>query len=317
MCYHLKMKDWFFEWKRKFQEFFLDYGKVLFVLFSFLICIGLASTIIFLITPQKLRVSFLDVGQGDAILIQTPSGKNMLVDGGASDIVLSQLASEMNYFTHDIDVMVATHPDADHVTGLIPVLEKYNVKSIVISKAKSDTGIFDDLNKKIENENADVHIAESGDVIDFHDGVIAKILYPKNNYVENKNDTNDASVSMEIIYGDETFLLTGDLPSTREGELINNGLQKSARGGSASGGNITVYKAGHHGSKTSSGEQLLTYIRPEYAIVSAGENNKYGHPNIETIERLQKYAKEIISTINRGSISFVTDGRIMEIKTDR
>jgi len=78
-----------------------------------------------------------------------------------------------------------------------------------------------------------------------------------------------------------------------------------------------VYKAGHHGSKTSSGEQLLTYIRPEYVVISASKENKYGHPNVETIERLQKYAKEILSTIDRGTISFVTDGRILEVESSR
>jgi len=106
-----------------------------------------------------------------------------------------------------------------------------------------------------------VRIAEINDEIDFHDGVMAKILYPSKNYVAKKNDTNNASVSMEIKYGDETFLLTGDLPSTEEGKLITNGLDK----------NITVYKAGHHGSKYSSGEVLLKYITPEYAVISAGE----------------------------------------------
>jgi len=301
------MKEWFDGWKEKSNAFIFDYGKVSFVLFLIFINVVAIGLIIFLISPQKLRVSFLDVGQGDAIFIQTPSGKNMLVDGGPSNIILSRLASETNYFNHNVDVMVATHPDADHVTGLIPILEKYNVKNIITSPVEGSTKIFDDLSAHIKNESADLYIAHTGDVIDFHDGVIAKILYPSANYVVKKNDTNDASVSIVVSYGDESFLLTGDLPSNREPELIANGLHK----------NVTVYKAGHHGSKTSSGEQLLTYIKPEYAIISAGKNNKYGHPNIETIERLKKYAKEIISTIDRGSISFVTDGRMMEVEMGR
>jgi competence protein ComEC len=294
--YHVYMKQWFEE-----------YGKVSICIVAIFISIILCYEIISLITPQKLRVSFLDVGQGDSILIQTPSGHDMLIDGGATNIVLERLAKQMSFFDRSIDVVVATHPDADHVTGLIPVLEKYNVEKIIISKVEGETGIFEDLNNHIKNEGAHIIIAEVGDEINFNDDVSAKILFPTKNYIAKKNDTNDASVSMVLQYDDITFLLTGDLPTTNESKLISGGLTK----------NITVYKAGHHGSKSSSGEQLLTYIRPEYAIISAGKDNTYGHPNIETLERLQKYAKEIVSTIDRGTISFRTDGRLLEIKTTK
>ncbi|MEI6810623.1 MAG: MBL fold metallo-hydrolase [Candidatus Nomurabacteria bacterium] len=284
-----------------------EYGKLITLIILVFVCVGLALTILSISTVQKLKVSFLDVGQGDAIFIQTPSGKSMLIDGGPNNNVLAKLASKMSYFDRDIDVIEETHPDADHITGLIPVLEKFNIRQIILSRAQSDTKIFDDLNTHIKNEQAETHVAQSGDIIDFHDGVIIKIIYPSSNYVAKKNDTNDASVSVEVTYGDETFLLTGDLPSTEESKLISGGLTK----------NITVYKAGHHGSKYSSGELLLTYIKPEYSVISAGKNNKYGHPNSETIERLQKYSKEILSTIDRGTISFITDGRMMEVETEK
>lgn len=301
------MNEWLGEQKKTLKLFFYEYGKV----FTVIVLLSVSLLSICLITsitvPQKLRVSFLDVGQGDSILIQTPSGKDMLIDGGGSNKVLARLGEQMSYFDRDIDVMLMTHPDADHVTGLIPVLEKYNVGMIVLSKGEGHTQVFDDVTKHVNDEHANIQVGERGDLIDFHDGVIVKILYPSANYVAKKNDTNDASVSVLILYGDETFLLTGDLPSTEEGKLISAGIPK----------NITVYKAGHHGSKYSSGEQLLTYIRPEYTVISAGKDNKYGHPNPEAMERLQKYSKEIISTIGRGTITFVTDGRMMEVKTSR
>lgn len=301
------MNEWFQNCKKKYGEVFRGYGKVIFLFV--LLSVGLMSVclVISFISPKKLRVSFLDVGQGDAILIQTPSGKQMLIDGGATNVIRERVAHEMSYFDRDIDVIVATHPDADHVTGLIPILEKYKVHTIVVSPVDNDTNIFDDLNKHIDDEHADVHVAHTGDVIDFHDGVMAQILYPDKNYREKKNNTNDASVSMVVTYGDESFLLTGDLPGTEEPKLIQQDLPK----------NVTVYKAGHHGSKYSSGEQLLSYIHPEYAVISAGKDNRYGHPNSETLERLQKYTKEIISTIDRGTISFVTDGRMMEVETSK
>lgn len=296
------------KWKKNLQTVFSEYGKVIFM-FVF-VSAGLVSVylITLLVFPSKLRVSFLDVGQGDAILIQTPRGKDMLIDGGPTNVILSRLSDSMSYFDRDIDVVVATHPDADHVTGLIPVFEKYNVGAVVVSPSKGDTQVFSDLDSHINDEHAEVRIAQIGDVIDFHDGVIVNILHPDENYIVKKNDTNDSSVSILITYGEQSFLLTGDLPITRENKLFSNGRLPK---------NVTVYKAGHHGSKTSSGDQLLSYIRPEYTIISAGKDNRYGHPNSETIERLQKYSKETISTIDRGTISFITDGRMMEVETTR
>jgi beta-lactamase superfamily II metal-dependent hydrolase len=301
------MTEWLEDIYETIKIFFFEYGKL--VALTFLIssiCIATTSLVTYSVR-QKLRVSFLDIGQGDAILVQTPSGKKMLIDGGPSDRVLEKISSEVSYFERNIDVMEETHPDADHVTGLIPVLEKYSVKHILISKVEGSTEIFKDLKKHIDNEGALVHQAHRGDVIDFHDGVNAYVLYPRDNYIPKKNDTNDASVSVVLTYGDESFLLTGDLPSTEESNLLQDALPK----------NITVYKAGHHGSKFSSSEQLLSYIKPEYSVISAGKDNKYGHPNPEAIARLDKYSKEVLSTIDKGTITFVTDGRTMEVETEK
>ncbi len=283
-----------------------EYGKVLLCIS----CIGIILISLYSIVhdsrPSRLQVSFLDIGQGDSILIQTPSGHTMLIDGGPNDSVLTQSNRILPLFTRTIDVMVATHPDSDHVTGLIPMLEKYAVTTVIESGETSDTEVFKDLDEHVASEHADTHIANQGDVLDFQDGVTATILHP---YIgEHFPDTNSASVSMILSYGDETFLLTGDLPTTKESLLISSGLLPHS---------ITVYKAGHHGSKYSSGEALLSYIKPEYAIISAGKDNKYGHPNPEAIERLTKYSKEILSTIDRGTISFVTDGKMLEVFTDK
>lgn len=294
------------ELREKVLHYFREYGKVSVVLFSVALIAVSCVVIFYESAPAKLRVSFLDIGQGDAILIQTPSGHDMLIDGGPTNAVLEKLHSKMSYFDRELDVMIATHGDADHITGLIPVLEQYDVKRFVKSPIVAETGIFDDLLSHITEEASEVHVGKRGDVIDFGDGVVAYILYPGAN-ISPKTETNDASVSVVVSYGEQAFLLTGDLGSTHEGELIQSVLPK----------HITVYKAGHHGSKYSSGEQLLTYIKPEYAIISAGVDNKYGHPNPEALQRLTKYSKEILSTIDRGTITFVTDGRTIEVETDK
>lgn len=301
------MSDDVSEYKRRFREFSHDYGKIFLVGILCIIFVIAGISIVDDIAPKQLRISFLDVSQGDAIFIQTPSGHDMLIDGGNSDRVLEKLGEKMSYFDRSINVIVATHPDQDHITGLIPVLKQFTVDHIVVSPKKGSTGIFEVLEKSISDEQANVHVGTKGDVIDFGDGVVAHIMYPSKKFHDASHETNDASVSILITYGNQSVLLTGDLPSTYEGELLQSILPK----------NVTVYKAGHHGSKYSSGEQLLSYIRPHYAVISAGKNNTYGHPNEEAVSRLTTYAKEVLSTIDHGTITFELDGKNVELETDK
>lgn len=283
-----------------------DYGKFFIASLSLVASAASLYAITTLTSPHMLRISFLDVGQGDAIFIQTPNGRDMLIDGGPTSDTLARLSDRMSYFDRDIDVIIATHDDADHVTGLIPVLQKFDVGMVVASPVASDTSLASDLRRHIEEEGGERYVGEKGDVIDFGDGVLVHILYPNKN-ISPKTETNDASVSAVIIYGDHSFLLTGDLSSKRERNILSDSLPR----------NVTVYKAGHHGSKTSSGVELLTYIKPEYAVISAGKDNRYGHPNPEALERLDKYSKEILSTIDRGTITFASDGRTLNVETEK
>ena len=299
------MNEWLEERLKRVKLFFDEYGKLL---TAGLLVIAILLTIFFLFSSfseAKLRVSFLDIGQGDAILIQTPSGHDMLIDGGPSDKILERLSEKLGYSDRHIDVVVSTHPDADHITGLIPTLLHYNVDHIIVSPVSGHTGVFEELEKSIESEHATIHVGKQGDEINFGDGVVAHILYPSVNYHGSEKETNDASVSMVITYGDESILLTGDLPSTHERELLQEVLPR----------NVTIYKAGHHGSKYSSGDVLLSYIHPEYSVISAGNNNRYGHPNPEALGRLKVYSQEILSTIDRGTVTFLLDGTNVEVKT--
>jgi competence protein ComEC len=283
-----------------------EYGKIFTITISLAVSLMSLYAVALSSSPHMLRISFLDVGQGDAILVRTPSGHDMLIDGGPSDAVLARMNEEMSYFDRDLDVVIATHDDADHVTGLIPVFEKYDVRTIIVSPATSQTNIARDLHSRMDDETDDRRIGQRGDAIDFGDGVVARILFP-NGTVSAKAETNDASVNVVITYGEHSFLFTGDLSSKHERQLFGNTLPRG----------VTVYKAGHHGSKTSSGEELLSYVKPEYAVISAGKDNRYGHPNPEALERLHKYAKETISTIDRGTITFTSNGRILDMETEK
>ena len=299
------MNTWFKKRQKILQQFFIDYGKLTLVCSVVVGCLFCLAGLNHLVIQQPLKVSFLDIGQGDAILIQTPNGHDMLVDGGGSDRVLEELSHEFSFFDRHLDVVVNTHPDADHSTGLISVLQKYEVGTIVISPVDGRTGVFEVLKKSIEGKKSDVYVGKKGDTIDFGDGVVAHILYPGSPYRGSKDDTNDASVSMVITYGDESVLLTGDLSTTHEEKLLQSVLPR----------HITIYKAGHHGSKYSSGDQLLSYIRPEYSVISAGKNNRYSHPSPDAIERLQTYSQEIPSTIDKGTITFLLDGTNVRVRT--
>ena len=291
------LNEFFGEKKELWKKIIFDYGKVCSFVFALLLIVVLFYFIFHVNQNRDLRVVFFDVSQGDSIFIETPSGKQMLIDGGPNNKVMKSLDKEMGFFDKDIDVMIATHGDADHITGLISVLKKYNVAKIIKSPVPSDTEIFYDLEKNIKEENAEVFTGKKGDIILFQDGVSVNILSPENNF--STKDTNEASVSVLITYKDKSFLLTGDLPIKNESKLMTGNLLNKE---------VTVYKAGHHGSKTSSGEQLLSYTKPYYSVISVGKDNKYGHPNFETLERLKKYSKVVLSTIESGNIEFVTNG---------
>jgi competence protein ComEC len=301
------MKESFEKYSTFVKPNFKEYGKLYAVTLIIIVGLLFIFPLVESTIQKKVQVSFLDVGQGDSILIQTPSGHIMLIDGGPDNHVLEKLAEKLSYFDKHIDVLVATHADADHITGLIPVLKKYTVGHVVISPLAGHTGIFSELEKSINKEQVTTSIAKKGDEIIFGDGVVAHILYPGANFHGNEKDTNDASVSLVLTYGDESVLLTGDLPSTHEGDLLQDVLPH----------NITIYKAGHHGSKYSSGDKLLSYIHPEYAVISAGKDNRYGHPNPETLGRLRIYAQEILSTIDKGTITFLLDGKNVSYSTTK
>lgn len=301
------MNEWLENMKEITYPMFKEYGKLFFLVGAVLLSLLVTLQVVRMTKPPVLEVSFLDIGQGDAIYIRTPSGHDMLIDGGPTDTVLEKLSGVMSYFDTHLDMVVATHPDADHITGLIPVLKHYDVDHIISSPVMGHTGVFDELQKSIKDEGATVHVGAKGDVIDFGDGVHVKILYPYKSFFGNEKDTNDASVSLVLTYGDESVLLTGDLPSTHEDDLVSDLLPH----------NVTVYKAGHHGSKYSSGDILLSYIRPEYSIISAGKDNKYGHPNPEALRRLESYSREVLSTIDYGTLHFYLDGSTVRFMTTR
>lgn len=253
--------------------------------------------------PGPLKVSFLDIGQGDAIFIESPTHKRLLLDGGPNKSVLSELGKAMPFGAKNIDVMMESHPDRDHIGGLPEVLDRYNVGIFLEPGVESDNTIDDALHARVKEQNIPDILARRGMVINFGDGAKLLILFP--NQDVSRWETNDASIVAKLVYGDTSFLLTGDSPIKAENILLKldpNILDSD------------VLKAGHHGSRTSTSLPYAEAVSPTYAIISAGKNNSYGHPHKETLDILQKVGAQILSTIDKGTIKFETDGEKLELK---
>jgi len=264
----------------------------------------------FELSPKKyLKISFLDVGQGDSILIQTPRGGKILIDGGRDKKVLSEIGKELSIFSKEIELVVATHDDADHVTGLIDVLQRFKVSVLLYSLPNSSSELSRQLLQIAKEKNVRiVHITKPM-IIKSADGLIVKVLFPvKNMDQENSSDIfdknsevlgNDASIVTQIIFGENKFLLTGDLPHTGEKYLIN-------KYGDSLKSNIL--KFGHHGSDSSSSPEFLSVVSPNIGIVSAGKDNTFGHPHRSVLELAEKFGITVLQTDMLGTINIYSNG---------
>lgn len=250
----------------------------------------------------ELTVAFLDVGQGDAIYIEAPNGNQVLIDGGPpSGKVLRALGAVMPSFDRSLDVVFATHPDQDHVGGLPSVLDRYSVDYVATTENTSSTGAYGAFEEQAQDEQAEHILARAGERIILDDGVVLEILFPDRSALG--WETNTASVIAQLSYGDTIFLFTGDAPQSIEKYLTERIPLHS-----------DVLKLGHHGSRTSSAKEFLSAVDPSYVVISAGEGNTYGHPHKEVLGLLDELGISVVSTIDRGSVVFKTDGTNVYLK---
>lgn len=247
-----------------------------------------------------LTVSFLDVGQGDAVLITSPTGSQMLVDGGATRAVLRELGTSIPFFDRTLDVVVATHPDKDHVGGLSEVLRRYDVEVFLESGVFHDTSATQAVQSVLQEKSTPTVTAMRGMRILLGGGAYADVLFPDRNV--SGVESNTGSIFLQIVYGNTKVLLTGDAPKSVERyvhALDGSRLQS------------TIFKVGHHGSKTSSDPQFVASVDPDYSIISAGKDNRYGHPHKEVLEIFEKTDSRILGTGENGTITFVSNGKTL------
>lgn len=248
--------------------------------------------------PRRMTVSFFDVGQGDSIFIESPTGVQVVVDGGADRSVLRELGRRMPFFDRTIDGVIATHPDQDHIGGLVDVFERYRVGMFIESGAMNDTLASAALISAAEKEGAPRLLARRGMRLVLGGGAYADILFPDRD-VANSTDTNNASIILRLAYGETSFMLTGDASSRVEQELFFElGYALDA----------DVLKAGHHGSKTSSLPDFVESVSPEYVVFSRGCDNRYGHPHESVRSYFESQKIKILDTCEDGTITFRSDG---------
>lgn len=272
--------------------------KIYFLAFLILISIGVWGLIFSSQNTGLLTVAFLDVGQGDAVFIETPDGKQILIDGGPDKKILKELSKVMPFFDRTIDMIIVSNPDSDHIAGLLDVLGHYDVKKILEPGTFSKTKTYREFEQMIQKEGAEKLTAKEAMQVNLGKGVNILILFPDKNVASWK--TNDGSIIAKLIYKNTSFLFTGDTPEKIEGYLLNKNFKNL---------DSDVLKVAHHGSKYSTSENFLKAVTPGLAVISVGLNNKYGHPNKEIIDRLEKNNIKIKLTSRDGAIILKSDGQ--------
>jgi competence protein ComEC len=267
----------------------------------------LASTAAATMPDDKLRVSFLDVGHGEAILIQKGS-QQVLVDGGPSPQALElELVERMPFWDRTIELVVLTHPHADHLTGLVDTIQRYRVERVLYPESDYSSPLCQQWLELIGEKDIECTIARAGQEINLGNGVkIAVLNPPASPLIGTNSDINNNSVVLHLSAGEVSFLLTGDIEREAEFELITRG--------NLSG---TVLKVGHSGSATSTTAEFLAEVSPGVAVISVGKENRFGHPSGEVINRLEERlgTGNIFRTDQQGTIEFITDGERLWVKT--
>lgn len=249
-----------------------------------------------------LEISYLDVGQGDAVYIKV-NDFDILIDAGPksdSDKLMQQL-EEKNI--DDFEIVIATHPHEDHIGGMTKVFEKYDVKSFYMPKATNTTKTFENMMKAVSNEGLNVNVIKEGTSFELGEGARIDVYSP---IQESYDDLNDYSPIMKLTYGNKAFIFTGDAEKVAEEEVVKKYANELK---------ADVIKFGHHGSSTSSTKEFIEAISPKYGIISCGLDNSYGHPHRETLNIIEKMGIEAYRTDKEGQITITSDGNNIEIET--
>lgn len=275
--------------------------KNFFLFFSGVLLFCIASLVYVLshgVKPDQFQISFLDVGQGDAIFIQTVEGVQVLIDGGPKSAVIPKLREVMPPSDTSIDMIIITNPDADHISGFQQVLDEYTVESVLVAGTRSTTETYTQLMKKIKDKKIKQIAAYKDMNIVLGEKSVLSVLFP--DQVVRGWERNNGSIVMKLTYRETSVMLMGDATTETEKIILSTMRPQELVS--------QILKIGHHGSNTSTSEEWLDAVMPEIAIISAGEQNRYGHPHQEVIDRLLDRDIQVKETSKDGTITYVSDG---------
>ncbi len=277
----------------------------------------LAATLFYLLagvggqTDGRLHVFFLDVGQGDAIYIETPSGKQVLVDGGPEfGGAARALSRHLPPWDRSLDLVASTHLDTDHSRGLLRVLESYKTGTVVAGLPDTESHLYPQWQKAVEEGGHRLVHLSAGQELALEEGLTLTALHPPAVPLRGPAwESNNNSLVLRLSYGEISFLLTGDIEAEAERYLARTATSLQSE----------VLKAGHHGSKSSTTAAFLRAVKPRWAVISAGADNQYGHPHAEVVSRLEDVVgrANVFSTATQGTIHFITDGQRLWVETER
>ncbi|MFH1560265.1 MAG: DNA internalization-related competence protein ComEC/Rec2 [Chloroflexota bacterium] len=259
----------------------------------------------------QLHVTFLDVGQGDAIFIVTPGGRQVLIDGGPDpQRLLTLLGRRIPFWDHSLDMVVLTHPHEDHMASATEVLRRYDVGLVLEREFDYPSSEYALWKSTLAERGVPVQQALAGQRIDLDRGLVLEIVYPPDRLLKGtSSDVNNASVVTRLVYGETSFLLTGDLEREGEGFLLHRTVPLQS----------TVLKVAHQGSRTSTTLEFVREVSPQIAVISVGEDNRFGHPHQETLDTLAEVLSKdsIFITSMHGDVEFVSDGSRLRIEMER
>jgi len=282
-----------------------DYG--LFYLTLFLLFVAI---FVFYLNWQNahrgLTFAMLDVGQGDALFVESPTGTQILIDGGPKNTVLQELPKVMPFWDRTLDAVIITNPDADHISGFTEVLKLYKVGAVFEPGTYNSSKLYKNINTQVSEQKIPDVLLRRGMELDLGGGAYIEVLFPDRDVSE--WSVNDGSAVMRLVYGDHSIMLTGDATSKTEGIILKENKKENLQS--------EFLKVGHHGSRTSTGPEFVEAVSPKYGLISSGEGNSYGHPHNKTLDTLADFKANILRTDLLGSI-VLKCGRIEECKINK
>lgn len=254
-----------------------------------------------------LHAHFYDVGQGDGMMIQTYLGRQIVIDGGSSNAILKDLGHDMPFFDRTIDMLILTHPHADHVTGLVDILKRYKVKMVLLPDVKFNSAVYQEFLNLVDEQHVQKTYAHMGQRIWLDQATVFDVYFPVAGEIDDTKgsdgfgqaamDVNDSSIVGKLSFGQTRILFTGDAGTNIESSLIGRFNLHA-----------DILKVGHHGSKYSTSPEFLQAINPKFGIIEVGAGNTYGHPTAQTLDNLATAHVQTLRTDQDHNIEFTSDG---------